>query len=158
MTVYQGKLTPFTGPGSMVAYTRTVSLSPLYPDSYTRVTSSTISNKGDYKLALPRAGTYTIRISTSEAVYADFTVTALAGRTTAPLTGVPAPTYRNVPAPPQTGSGSGGAGSPGPKGDKGDTGSPGVSGPKGDRGAPGADGTANLTVTQNADGSATLTF
>ena len=161
MTVYQGKLTPFTGPGSMVAYTRTVSLSPLYPDSYTRVASSTISNKGDYKLALPRAGTYTVRISTSEAAYADFTVTATAGRTTAPLTGVPAPTYRNVPTPPQTGSGGGGAGSPGPKGDKGDPGSPGASGPKGDkgdRGVPGTDGTANLAVTQNADGSATLNF
>lgn len=146
MTVYQGKLTPFTGPGSMVAYTRTASLNPLYPDSYTRVASSTISSKGDYKLALPRAGTYTIRISTSEAAYADFTVTATAGRTTAPLTGVPTPTYRNVPAPPQTGSGSGGAGTPGPKGDK------------GDKGDPGEDGAANLEVTPNADGSVTLTF
>ena len=108
MTVYQGKLTPFTGPGSVVAYTRTASTNPLYPDSYTRVASSTISSKGDYKLALPKAGTYTLRVSTSQAAYADFTVTAAAGRTTAPLTGVPEPTYRNVPTAPQAGSGGGG--------------------------------------------------
>ena len=149
MTVYQGKLTPFTGPGSVVAYTRTASASSLYPDSYTRVASSTISSKGDYKLALPKAGTYTLRVSTSQAAYADFTVTAAAGRTTAPLTGVPAPTYRNVPTAPQTGSGGGGAGVPGPRGPKGD---------KGDPGDDGADGAANLVVTENADGSATLTF
>ena len=158
MTVYQGKLTPLTGPGSMVAYTRTASLNPLYPDSYTRVASSIISNKGDYKLALPHAGTYTIRISTSEAAYADFTVTATTGRTTAPLTGVPTPTYRNVPTPPQPGSGGGGAGSPGPKGDKGEQGPAGPPGPKGDKGDKGEDGSTNLTVTQNADGSATLHF
>ena len=154
MTVYQGKLTPFTGPGSVVAYTRTASTNPLYPDSYTRVASSTISSKGDYKLALPLAGTYTLRVSTSQAAYADFTVTAAAGRTTAPLTGVPEPTYRNVPTAPQTGSG-GGVGAPGPRGPKGDKGDP---GPKGDKGDPGDDGAANLVVTENADGSATLTF
>ena len=146
MTVYQGKLTPFTGPGSVVAYTRTASANPLYPDSYTRVASSTISSKGDYKLALPLAGTYTLRVSTSQAAYADFTVTAAAGRTTAPLTGVPEPAYRNVPTAPQAGSGGGGAGAPGPRG------------PKGDKGDPGEDGAANLVVTSNADGSATLTF
>ena len=140
MTVYQGKLTPFTGPGSMVAYTRTASLNPLYPDSYTRVASSILSDKGDYKLALPRAGTYTIRISTSEAAYADFTVTALTGRTTAPLTGVPAPTYRNVPTPPQPGSGGGERGPEGPKGDQGPAGPPGAPGAPGAKGADGAPG------------------
>ena len=144
MTIYQGALEH--GSGSMVAYTKVASSSPLFADSLQRVASARIGIAGSYTLPLTRAGEYVIRISTAAATYPEFTVTALAGRTTAPLTGVPTPTYRNVPTPPQTGSGGGGAGSPGPKGDK------------GDKGDPGEDGAANLTVTQNADGSATLNF
>ena len=156
MTIYQGTLAH--GSGSMVAYIKVASSSPLFADSLQRVASTRVGIDGSYTLPLTRAGEYVIRISTAAAAYPDFTVTAANGRSVAALTGVPAPTYRNVPTPPQTGSGGGGAGSPGPKGDKGEQGPAGPPGPKGDKGDKGEDGSTNLTVTQNADGSATLHF
>ena len=108
MTIYQGTLPH--GSGSMVAYTKVASSSPLFADSLQRVASTRVNNDGSYKLPLTRAGEYVIRISTAAAAYPDFTVTATNGSSVAALTGVSTPTLRNTPTVPQTGSGSGSTG------------------------------------------------
>lgn len=108
MTTYQGTLAH--GSGSVVAYTKITSTSPLFPDSLRRVASAIVGIDGSYSLPLTRAGEYVIRIRTAAATYPDFTVTATAGRTVAPLTGVSTPVLRNTPTVPQTGSTGGSTG------------------------------------------------
>ena len=108
MTIYQGTLAH--GSGSMVAYTKVASTSPLFADSLQRVASTRVNNDGSYSLPLTRAGEYVIRISTAAAAYPDFTVTAANGRGVAALTGVSTPSLRNTPTVPQTGSGGGSTG------------------------------------------------
>ena len=109
MTIYQGTLAH--GSGSMVAYTKVASSSPLFADSLQRVASTRVNSDGSYRLPLTRAGEYVIRISTAAAFYPEFTVTAANGRGVAALTGVSTPTLRNTPTVPQTGSSTGGGGS-----------------------------------------------
>ena len=108
MTIYQGTLAH--GSGSMVAYTKVASSSPLFADSLQRVASTRVNNDGSYRLPLTRAGEYVIRISTAAAAYPDFTVTATNGLGVAALTGVSTPSLRNTPTVPQTGSGGGSTG------------------------------------------------
>ena len=108
MTIYQGTLAH--GSGSMVAYTKVASSSPLFADSLQRVASTRVNNDGSYRLPLTRAGEYVIRISTAAAFYPKFTVTATSGSSVTALTGVPTPTLRNTPTVPQTGSGGGSTG------------------------------------------------
>ena len=108
MTIYQGTLAH--GNGSIVAYTKVASSSPLFADSLQRVASTRVNNDGSYKLPLTRAGEYVIRISTAAAFYPEFTVTAANGSSVAALTGVSTPTLRNTPTVPQTGSGGGSTG------------------------------------------------
>lgn len=98
MTIYQGTLPH--GSGSMVAYTKVASSSPLFADSLRRVASARINIDGSYRLPLTRAGEYVIRISTAAAFYPEFTVTAANGGSVVALTGVSTPTLRNRPTVP----------------------------------------------------------
>lgn len=107
MTIYQGTLAH--GSGSMVAYTKVASTSPLFADSLQRVASTRVGLDGSYRLPLTRAGEYVIRISTAAAAYPDFTVTAANGQSVTALTGVPTPVLRNAPTVAQTGSPGGGS-------------------------------------------------
>ena len=107
MTIYQGTLAH--GSGSMVAYSKVPSSSPLFADSLQRVASTRVGIDGSYSLPLTRAGEYVIRISTAAAAYPDFTVTATNGRSVTALTGVSTPVLRNTPTVAQTGSTGGGS-------------------------------------------------
>lgn len=101
MTIYQGTL-PYGG-GVIKAYADS---NTAYFKSSRLAASSPIDDDGSYRLALPVAGTYRVRVSTRLAAYPDVTVTASAGTAVGTLT-LGAPVLRSTPTVPSVGAGSG---------------------------------------------------
>lgn len=111
MTLFKGTIP--SGPGDITVY-RDES-TDLFK-SNRLVERVLISNRGNYSLPLPKAGTYIVEVRTSTYHYPRFTVTSTAGLTVAPLPALPTPTRRGAPVPVDSAAPSPGGGSTGGSG------------------------------------------